>query len=131
MTECCFLAPRQRLRKLNSSHARRQYPAMLPVSCSIPLSAIRPEWHFRFRRRIGGYVQWEELYAACVFETDIGRLEKLVFDTEDAIFLRFQELACNGLSNEVQELKRAASGLLEFKIKKLGWPDPMKFTPRR
>jgi len=70
-------------------------------------------------------VQWQELYAACVSETDTGRLEKLVSDTEDAIFLRFQELAYQGLPNEVQELKRAAAGLLEFKIKKLGWPDPL------
>jgi len=77
-------------------------------------------------------VQWQELYADCVSETDIGRLETLVFDTEDAIFLRFQELVYDHhLSNEVRELKQAAAGLLEFKIKKLGWPDPMKVKPRR
>jgi len=76
-------------------------------------------------------VQWQELYAACVSETDIGRLEKLVSDTEDAIFLRFQELAHEGLSSELRELKQAAAGLLEFKIKKLGWPDPKIEAPNR
>jgi len=75
-------------------------------------------------------MQWKELYAACVTETDSDRLEKLVFDTEDAMFLRFQELA-HGLhvSNEVDELKQAATGLLEFKVKKLGWPDPKIEAP--
>jgi len=76
-------------------------------------------------------VQWQELYAACVSENDTGRLEKLVSDTEGAIFLRFQELAHDRLSNEVRELKQAAAGLLEFKIKKLGWPDPKIEAPNR
>ena len=76
-------------------------------------------------------MQWQELYAACVSETDIGRLEKLVFDTEDAIFLRFKELAYDHhRSNEVRELKQGAAVLLEFKIKK-GWSDPMTVKPRR
>ena len=76
-------------------------------------------------------MQWQELYAACVSETDRGRLEKLVFDTEDALFLRFQELVYAPHSNEVRELKEAAAGLSELKIKKLGWPDPMKVKSLR
>ena len=76
-------------------------------------------------------MNWQKLYADCVSETAIDRLEKLVFDAEDAIFLRFQELAGEPfLSNEVRDLKQAAKGLLEFKVKKLGWPDPMDFKPR-
>ena len=62
--------------------------------------------------------------SACVSETETDGLEKPVFDTEGAMFLRFQELAFELPSNEVQELKQAATGLLEFKVKKLGWPDP-------
>jgi len=66
-------------------------------------------------------VQWQELYAACVSATDTDRLEKLVYETEGAMFMRFQELAY-----ERGELKRAIAGLLEIRIKKLGWPDPFK-----
>lgn len=77
-------------------------------------------------------MQWQELYAACVSETDSDRLEKLVYETEGAMFLRFQELACEPLAwDEVQELKQAATGLLEFKVEQLGWPDPMKAKRRR
>jgi len=71
-------------------------------------------------------MQWQELYAACVSETEIGRLEKLVFETEDALFLRFQELAYEHRSNEVMEMKQAATTLLRFKVEKLGWHDPLK-----
>ena len=72
-------------------------------------------------------MQWQKLYAACVSETETDRLEKLVYDTEGAMFLRYQELAYTfPLSNEVQELKQATTGLLEIRIKKLGWPDPFK-----
>jgi hypothetical protein len=75
-------------------------------------------------------VQWQELYAVCVSETNPDRLEKLVFDSEDAIFLRFQESAYElGLSHEVRELKQAANALLEFKVEKLGWPDPKIEAP--
>lgn len=74
---------------------------------------------------------WQKLYAECVSATETDRLEKLVFDAEDAIFLRFQELASQpSLSSEVRELKQAAKRLLDFKVKKLGWPDPMKVKPR-
>jgi hypothetical protein len=73
-------------------------------------------------------MQWKELYAACVAETETERLEKLVSETEDAMFLRFQELAYEDRSNEVLEMKQAASVLLEFKIEKLGWPDPMRVS---
>jgi hypothetical protein len=50
-----------------------------------------------------------------------------VFETEDAIYLRSRELSNEShIADEVQALRRAANGLLEIKIKKLGWPDPAK-----
>jgi hypothetical protein len=70
-------------------------------------------------------VRWQELYAACVSETETDGLEKLAYDTEGTMYLRLRELACEPRpSNEVQELKLAATGLLEIRIRKLGWPDP-------
>lgn len=81
--------------------------------------------------KTGGYVKWQELYAACVSATDTDRLENLVYEAEGAMFLRFQELAREPrVSNEAEELKQATAGLLEIKIRKLGWPDPLKENNR-
>jgi hypothetical protein len=72
-------------------------------------------------------VLWLDLYKSCLTETNRDKLEKLVFETEDAIVLRSQELSTEPyLSEEVRALKEAAQQLLELKIKKLGWPDPNK-----
>jgi hypothetical protein len=72
-------------------------------------------------------MQWQKLYESCVFETNLERLDKLVFETEDAIYLRSRELSNEShIADEVQALRRAANGLLDIKIKKLGWPDPAK-----
>ena len=72
-------------------------------------------------------MQWQKLYESCVFERNLERLNKLVFETEDAIYLRSRELSNEShIADEVQALRRAANGLLEIKIKKLGWPDPAK-----
>ena len=72
-------------------------------------------------------MQWQKLYQSCVFERNLERLNKLVFETEDAIYLRFRELSKEShIADEVQALRRAANGLLEIKIKRLGWPDPAK-----
>jgi hypothetical protein len=50
-----------------------------------------------------------------------------VFEAEDAIYLRSRELSNESyIADEVQALRRAANGLLEIKIKKLGRPDPTK-----
>lgn len=71
-------------------------------------------------------MQWQELYATCVSEAETDRLEKLTYDTEGAMYLRLRELAHElRPSNEAQELKQAATGLLEIRIRKLGWPDPL------
>lgn len=75
--------------------------------------------------KAGGYVQWQALYDSCICETNLQRLEKLVFETEDAIFLRLRELATKPhLSDESQALKQAAQKLLKLKTEKLGWPNP-------
>jgi hypothetical protein len=72
-------------------------------------------------------VQWQQLYESCVSETNLEKLNKLVLETEDAIYLRSRELSNEPhIADEVQALRRAAMGLLEIKIKKLGWPDPTK-----
>ena len=72
-------------------------------------------------------MQWQKLYESCASETNLARLDKLVFKAEDAIYLRSRELSNEShIADEVQELRRAANGLLEIKIKKLGWSDPAK-----
>jgi hypothetical protein len=38
-------------------------------------------------------VPWLDLYKSCVSETNRDKLEKLVYETEDAIFLRSRELS--------------------------------------
>jgi hypothetical protein len=76
-------------------------------------------------------VQWQELCESCVFETNLQRLGKLVFEAEDAIYLRSRELSKEShIANEVQALRQAAKGLVEIKIKKLGWPDPAKVNAK-
>jgi hypothetical protein len=63
-------------------------------------------------------VQWQQLYESCVFETDFEKLDKLVFETEDAIFLRSRELSGESyISDEVQALRQAAKGLLKSRLR--------------
>jgi len=72
-------------------------------------------------------VQWQRLYESFAFERNLDRLNNLVFQAEGAIYLRSRELSNeSNISAEVQALRRAAKGLLEIKIQKLGWPDPAK-----
>ena len=72
-------------------------------------------------------MQWQALYDSCVCERNLAKLGKLVIETEDAIFLRSRELSEESrIGDEVQALRRAATALLELKIKKLDWPDPRK-----
>jgi hypothetical protein len=65
-------------------------------------------------------VQWRELYDSCFLATNLRKLDKPVFEAEDAIFLHSRELS-NGshIADEVQALRQAAKGLLEIKIKNL------------
>lgn len=72
-------------------------------------------------------MSWRKLYDSCVCETNLAKLGKLVFETEDAIYLRSRELSKEShIGDEVRELSRAAKVLLEIRIRKLGWPDPFK-----
>jgi len=74
--------------------------------------------------KAGGYVLWRKLYESCVAEANPERFEKLVCETERAIFLRDCELSTeSNASDEVQALKQATKRLSEIKIKKLGRPD--------
>ena len=72
---------------------------------------------------------WRSLYESCVVETNPVKLQKLVFQLEDAIVLRYHDLAgepsgSHGLleSDELQAIRRAAERLLQLKTEKLGWP---------
>lgn len=72
-------------------------------------------------------MQWQKLLESCVSETKSVRLEKLVHDTENAVYRRFRELSTEPHpSNETQALRKAAEKLAELKIEKLGWCDPAK-----
>jgi hypothetical protein len=80
-------------------------------------------------------VPWLDLYKSCVSETNRDKLEKLVYETEDAIFLRSRELSTETYPNcppkpiyEVQALRQAAQKLLQLKTEKLGWPDQTRKT---
>jgi len=66
-------------------------------------------------------VQWQRLYESFAFERNLDRLNNLVFQAEGAINLRSRELSNeSNISAEVQALRRAAKGLREIKIQKLG-----------
>jgi len=72
-------------------------------------------------------VPWRSLYESSVFETSPVKLQKVVFQLEDAIVLRYHDLAGGGShglmeSDELQAIRRAAERLLQLKTEKLGWP---------
>ena len=74
-------------------------------------------------------MSWRELYDSCVCETNLTKLGKLVFETDDAIFLRSRELFKEShIGDEIQALRQAARVLLDIRIRKLGWPDPSKMN---
>ena len=68
---------------------------------------------------------WRTLYESCISETNPEKLKKLVFQLEEAIVLRYHDIANqpNAL-DELQAIKRAAQQLLRLKIERLGWLDP-------
>lgn len=71
-------------------------------------------------------MSWRKLYDSCVCETNPIKLEKLVFELEDAIVLRYHDLAGKPNLYEFQAITRVAELLRQLKIEKLGWPDPAK-----
>jgi len=70
-------------------------------------------------------VAWRALYESCISETNPDRFKKLVFQLEEAIVLRYHDLADEPKAfDELQAIKCAAQRLVRLKIEKLGWPEP-------
>src|SRR5215472_5061696 len=68
---------------------------------------------------------WRVLYEAAVDETNPAVFERLVFDAEDAIQIRLQELSKNPDGPpELNEISDAVNYILRLKTERLAWPDP-------
>lgn len=66
---------------------------------------------------------WRRYLQKAMQESDPEQLTKLVYDAEEALFLRWRELAHDSNhGRERDELKAAADELLAIKKFKLGWP---------
>ena len=67
---------------------------------------------------------WRELYKASVLETNPTQLERLITETEDAIFRRVRELAGSSDSKkERRKMAEASAALWTLKTEKLGLTD--------
>jgi hypothetical protein len=69
-------------------------------------------------------VLWQELYIACVLETNPEKLKALIHETENAIISRLHTLET--LNDEHEEIARASASLLVLKserLDRLGHPD--------
>jgi hypothetical protein len=64
---------------------------------------------------------WREHYKAAVLETNPTQLERLITETEDAIFLRVRELAgsSDSTKKERRKMAQASAALWTLKTKKL------------
>jgi hypothetical protein len=65
-------------------------------------------------------VLWQELYMACVLETNSEKLRVLILETEDAIISRLQTLETP--ADEHREIARASASLLVLKGERLSGP---------
>ncbi len=67
---------------------------------------------------------WKQYYYQLATEQrDRVAMEKNIHLTEEALFLRWQELAGDSNHhNERDEMKRASAYLLRMKTRRLGWP---------
>ena len=63
---------------------------------------------------------WQELYIACVLETNSEELKALIHETENAIISRLQTLETP--DDEHREIARASASLLVLKSERLSWP---------
>jgi hypothetical protein len=70
---------------------------------------------------------WKIAHEKVVWESDWEKLRALVHATEEALFLRWQELG-NGpeQTEERASMEATARDLLAIKIHKLGWTDPCR-----
>ena len=67
---------------------------------------------------------WRELYKATVLETNPTQLERLITETEDAIFRRRRELAwSSGSKKERRKIAEVSAALWTLKTEKLSWTD--------
>lgn len=70
---------------------------------------------------------WRTLYESCISETDPDRFKKLVFQLEEAIVVRYHDLADEPKAfDELQAIRCAAQRLVRLKSEKLGWPEPAR-----
>lgn len=68
---------------------------------------------------------WRGLHQLVLRETDLKTLLPLVYQLEDCMVQRWQELARRmNFETERTELQSAAEDLFRIKIERLGWPDP-------
>jgi hypothetical protein len=66
---------------------------------------------------------WKQYYESALQELDLAKTEENVHLAEEALFLRWQELAGNSNHhNERNEMKRASDRLLRVKTQRLQWP---------
>ena len=63
---------------------------------------------------------WQELYIACVLETNSEKLKALIHETENAIISRLQTLETS--DDEHREIARASASLLVLKSERLSGP---------
>lgn len=67
---------------------------------------------------------WRQYYESALQELDLARAEEKVHLVEEALFLRWQELAGNAdRHGERSEMERASYKLLRVKTGRLQWPD--------
>ena len=67
---------------------------------------------------------WREFYKASVLETNPTQLERLITETEDAIFLRVRQLGGTSDSKkERRKMAEASAALWTLRTEKLGWTD--------
>jgi hypothetical protein len=68
-------------------------------------------------------IAWREAHQKTLVEPDKTKLLKHVYATEEALFLRWQELYLrDGSADELHEMDSACKDLLRIKIDELGWP---------
>ncbi|HEY6467871.1 MAG TPA: hypothetical protein VIY69_17850 [Candidatus Acidoferrales bacterium] len=66
---------------------------------------------------------WKQYYESALEGLDLAKTQENVLLAEDALFLRWQELAGSpDHHNERNEMKRASDKLLQVKTRRLGWP---------
>jgi hypothetical protein len=66
---------------------------------------------------------WKVTYEKVAWESDTERLLISIHATEDALFLRWQELGNDPMDKpERAAMNAAAADLLAIKLHKLGWP---------